>query len=56
MFRTETQALPAAHRSRLDDAATETEPNALDRVPLVHLCAAVAVAILALASATVLLL
>lgn len=56
MFRTETQALPASHRTSLDDAVPETEPNALDRVPLGQLCGAVAVAILALASATVLLL
>ena len=56
MFRTETQALPAAHRTRRDDAATEVEHDALDRVPLMHLCAAAAVAILALASATILLL
>lgn len=56
MFRTETQALPAAHRTGLDDAAPETEHDALDRIPLGQLCAAAAVAILALASATVLLL
>lgn len=56
MFRTETQALPTAHRTSVDDAAPETDYDALDGFPLWQLCGAVAVAILALASATVLLL
>ncbi len=55
MLRPDTQALPVAQRSLVDDAAPESEHGRLDSIPLWQLCAAVAVAILALAFASILL-